>query len=43
MIDLLNRRLVARSVFREGLDDGFHEESAGVQPVDEPKSTFHEG
>ena len=34
VIERLNRRLISRSVFREGLDDGFHEDSAGIRPME---------
>lgn len=34
MIEKLNRDLIARSVFREGLGTGFHEDVAGIRPIE---------
>ena len=34
VIDRLNRELVAKSVFREGFDLGFHEDMGGQRPIE---------
>jgi hypothetical protein len=34
IIDRLNRDLVAKSVFREGLDLGFHEDVGNLRPIE---------
>lgn len=34
VIDRLNRELVAKSVFREGLDVGFHEDVENLRPIE---------
>ncbi len=34
VIDRLNRELIAKSVFREGLDFGFHEDVGNLRPIE---------
>jgi|GEM_PF-1561247 len=34
VIDRLNRRLISRSVFRESLEAGYHEESLDMRPME---------